>query len=288
MDLPCGLGRLASGPGDGGAVVVDSGSRDVRRHIAGVSSGGEGDEGPLAAAVRAAQGANAEGVLRGSGQTVEGVEGVGGGEDSGGGSPVVAFHIGHLVVRRLTGVVDGHLGLAHRVVHDDRVSADGRTAADEADVADRGAGRTTRHGVDVILVVVVVNVAHLRHIARVGSKARRRSPGAVDTVDSEQDVAVAIPRERGVEYVKLFFGDFVVEVTVGKNLHEGVRRIGMDKARREIALGDIGHVDIHAGQFLATCLHIGRCEGEGRHVSTAELGHNSRVDDGLHIAVVVE
>ena len=104
-------------------------------------------------------------------------------------------------------------------------------------------------------------------------------------VEGDQQVAVAVPCEGGVEAVQLPFGGVVAEVGTMHHLHEDMVTVGTDEVEAEVALRHVGKVDIHVGEVVALA-GGGRMEGECGD-GVGHSGQRGTVDDGLHIAVIV-
>ena len=103
----------------------------------------------------------------------------------------------------------------------------------------------------------------------------------------DQDVAVAVPSEAGVEAVELYTRGGVAEASVVNNLLEDVDAVvGQDPTAGEVILRNIGQIYGHVVVIVTGGGH-GRLEGQSCEVAS-EVGEVGRVDDVLDVAVVVE
>lgn len=103
--------------------------------------------------------------------------------------------------------------------------------------------------------------------------------------DSNKYIAMAIPSECGVKQESIPACFRIAEVAIGEYRYEIVSRVGKDKTCGEVGLGNVGHVDGHVVEVIASVGNIG-IESESSNIAS-ESSHMSAIDEGLNIAIVV-
>ena len=289
VDVPVGLVAVDV-PVEVGCGVGDGGGVEAVGREAGQAVGDEAVDDPVAEAeaVGAAVLTHTEGVGGGRTETGEGVGGAGDGDV--GGRPVGSgtFLDVDFIVVAVAGPGDGGRVVGVGGASDGRTSATSSVAGDELEVADIVAGAGVAGGGvgGRIGRAVLIGVAGADSACTMGVESGAATVGAVPTDDSEEDVAVTVPGEGGVEAVELPTGGGIAHVAVGDDGNKDVVGVGHDIASGEVSLGYIGHVDGHVSVVVALVACAGAESEGGDGIDNA--GHLCTVDEGLDIAIVIE